>query len=128
MTIESLDHVNIRVKDMDATAAFFIDVLGMQRSEQRASWLTDAHGRPVIHLGSADASYPSDSWRPFEAQEGSGAVHHVALLCSGFDRVVGRLERLEIEHRTNVMPAISLRQIMVAEPGGVLLELNFMAD
>ncbi len=125
MTVQSLDHVNIRVKDMDATAAFFVDVLGMRRSPERASWIVDADGHPVIHLGSADAPYPSDAWRPFTAQEGSGAVHHVALACTGFEAMGERLTRLGVDHDTHVFPSFSLRQILVAEPGGVLLELNF---
>ncbi len=126
--IQGLDHVNIRVKDMEATAAFFIDVLGMARSPERASWIVDAGGHPVIHLGSADAAYPSDGWRPFEAQEGSGAVHHVALSCTGFEAMGARLARLGIDHEVNVYPAFALRQIMVVAPGGVLLELNFRGD
>lgn len=125
MGVQGLDHVNIRVKDMEATAAFFIEVLGMQRSPERASWIVDAAGHPVIHLGSADAAYPSDSWRPFEAQHGSGAVHHVALACTGFDSMVERLTMLGVDHETNSFPAMALRQILVTEPGGVLLELNF---
>ncbi|MCE7796612.1 VOC family protein [Sphingobium sufflavum] len=128
MTIQGLDHVNIRVRDVEATAAFFIDVLGMQRSPERASWILDASGHPAIHLGAADAPYPSDAWRPFEAQRGSGAVHHVALCCTGFDRMVERLTMLGVEHRTSIFLSMSLRQILVVEPGGILLELNFKGE
>ncbi|CAN5381516.1 hypothetical protein BH10PSE13_BH10PSE13_23570 [soil metagenome] len=125
MTVQSLDHVNIRVRDPDATAAFLIDVLGMARSPDRATWMLDAAGHPAIHLGSVDATYPSDAWRPFEGYENSGAVHHVALACTGYEDVVARLEALGLEHSVNAIPMASLRQIFVVEPGGVLLELNF---
>ncbi|HEX7873987.1 MAG TPA: VOC family protein [Sphingobium sp.] len=126
MTVQALDHVNLRVKDMEATAAFFMSILGMRRSAERASWILDETGHPVIHLGSADTPYPSDAWRPFVAREDSGAVHHVALSCTGYDDVIARLEANGLRYDTNDIAGV-LRQIFVAEPGGVLLELNFRA-
>ncbi len=128
MFILSLDHVNIRVKDPAATIAFFNDVLQMPSSPARKFWLTDAAGNPVIHVGSADGSYPSDGWRPFTPRGDSGAVHHVALSCSGFDAVLARLRERGLEHHTNEVPGMDFRQIFVAEPGGVLLELNFRGE
>ncbi len=128
MFVQSLDHVNIRVKDPAATIAFFNDVLEMPSSPVRKYWLTDAAGNAVVHVGSADGSYPSDDWRPFKARDDSGAVHHVALSCSGFDAVLGRLRERGLEYHTNELPQMSFKQIFVAEPGGVLLELNFRGE
>jgi catechol 2,3-dioxygenase-like lactoylglutathione lyase family enzyme len=128
MIVQSLDHVNIRVKDPAATIAFFNDVLGMPSSPVRKYWLTDAAGRPVVHVGSAAQPYSSDGWRPFKASEDSGVIHHVALSCSSFDAVLARLRERGLDHQTNEMPQMNLRQIFVAEPGGVLLELNFRGD
>lgn len=124
MTVQALDHVNLRVRDLEATAAFFVNILGMRRSAERASWILDAGGHPVIHLGSPDTPYPSDAWRPFIARDDGGAVHHVALACTGYDEVVDRLKANDLHYDTNDIPGI-LRQVFVAEPGGVLLELNF---
>lgn len=125
MTVNSLDHVNIRVPDPEATAAFLIDILGMKRSAERATWIVDAAGHPAIHIGSADSTYPSDEWRPFKSREDSGAVHHVALACTGIDAVLTRLDATGIDYRINDIPMASLRQVFVVEPGGVMLELNF---
>ncbi|MFT3968629.1 MAG: VOC family protein [Sphingobium sp.] len=124
MTVQALDHVNLRVRDLEATAAFFTDVLGMRRSAERATWILDAAGHPVIHLGSADTPYPSDAWRPFVARQDGGAVHHVALSCTGYADVVARLEAHGLPYDMNEISGV-LRQVFVAEPGGVLLELNF---
>jgi catechol 2,3-dioxygenase-like lactoylglutathione lyase family enzyme len=126
--IQGLDHVNIRVKDPAATIAFFNDVLGMSSSPEREYWLVDATGKAVVHVGSADMAYPSDSWRPFQARDDSGAIHHVALSCSGYDAVLARLRQRGLSHHINEVPRMNLRQIFVAEPGGVLLELNFRGD
>ncbi|MET0241780.1 MAG: VOC family protein [Sphingobium sp.] len=128
MSVQSLDHVNIRVKDVEATAAFFTDILGMRRSPERSGWMLDAGGHPAIHLGSADMPYPSDHWRPFEGREDSGAVHHVALSCTGFADVLARVKANGLRHDINEITAASMRQLFVAEPGGVLLELNFRGE
>jgi catechol 2,3-dioxygenase-like lactoylglutathione lyase family enzyme len=128
MIVQRLDHVNIRVKDPAATIAFFNDVLGMPSSPVREYWLTDAAGNPVVHVGSADGPYPSDAWRPFTARDDSGSVHHVALSCSGFEGVLARLRERGLDHYTNEVPQMNFRQIFVAEPGGVLLELNFQGE
>lgn len=125
MTIQSLDHVNIRVKDPALTIAFFTDVLGMRISPERSSWLTDAAGNPVVHVGNIEGPYPTDQWRPFKEGHDGGSVHHVAMSCSGFDAVRARLRERGLDHYVNEMQAINFRQIFVAEPGGVLLELNF---
>jgi len=125
MIIQGLDHVNIRVKDPAATIAFFTDVLGMTVDSRVKSWLKDEQGNAVVHVGSADAVYPSDAWRPFEPRADSGAVHHVALSCKGYHAVEQRLDALGLEYRKGGVPEFGLRQIFVVEPGGVLLELNF---
>lgn len=128
MIVQSLDHVNIRVKDPDATIAFFNNVLGMPSSPVRKTWLMDATGRAVVHIGSSEMPYPSDNWRPFATRNDSGAVHHVALSCSGYDAVLARLRERGLDHHTNDVPQMNFKQIFVAEPGGVLLELNFQVD
>lgn len=128
MFVQSLDHVNLRVKDPAATIAFFNDVLGMPSSSVRTSWLTDAAGTAVIHIGGVDKPYPSDSWRPFTARNDSGAVHHVALSCKGYELVLTRLRQRGLDHYTHDVPQMNFRQVFVAEPGGVLLELNFAGE
>jgi len=127
MIVERLDHVNIRVTDMEATAAFFIDVLGMTRSVERPTWMLDAAGHPAIHLGGADMHYPTDTWRPFVGGETGGAVHHVALSCTGHDAMIDRLDARHIDYVAKDAPG-GLRQIFVTAPGGVLMELNFLGD
>jgi hypothetical protein len=42
--------------------------------------------------------------------------------------VTGRLRERGLDHHTDEVPRMNFRQIFVAEPGGVLLELNFRGD
>ena len=50
------------------------------------------------------------------------------MSCSGFDAVLARLRERGLDHYTKEVPQMNFRQIFVAEPGGVLLELNFRGD
>lgn len=129
MRVEALDHVNIITADLDRAAAFYADVIGLDPRDgpppltrETARWMYDAGDRAVVHINSLDAprAYPRDI-----VPGATGALHHVALRCTGHDAMVARLEQRGIDHRRNLIAAIGLRQIFVADPDGVLLELNF---
>ena len=128
MFVQKLDHVNFRVKDPEATIAFLQDVLMMGRHDVMKSWLLDNDGNPVIHVGNIEGPYPSDGFRPFDGDVEGGPVHHVALNCLDYDAVLARLVERGLEHCSNHIPQVALRQLFVPEPGGVLLELNFFEN
>lgn len=132
MTVLALDHVNIRTPDVPGTARFLHDLLGLRAATapgiaaiDQGCWMYDAGERPIIHIGPADAAYPSDAAMPFTTTRGSGAVHHVALECAGYDAIVAQLDRLATPYSSNDLPQVGLRQIFVSEANGILLELNF---
>ncbi|OCC25522.1 hypothetical protein MB02_02495 [Croceicoccus estronivorus] len=132
MTVRTLDHVNIRSADVPATTAFFRDLLGLEAgvapgapSIDKGCWIYDPAGRPIVHIGPVDATYPSDGMAPFTETRGSGAVHHVALECDDHPAMLAKLEAAGLEVSLSDIPQIGLRQIFVHEPNGVLLELNF---
>jgi len=52
----------------------------------------------------------------------------VALKCTGYDEVKGRLDTMGADYAENLVSAINLRQIFTADPNNVLLELNFFAN
>lgn len=133
MQVRGIDHVNILTDDLETTAAFYERLLGLTRSENPAVgmgiagyWMRDAEGNPIIHLVdrlSAPGRY--DGYRPGEA---TNAVHHVALRCQGFGEVVARLKEMGCEHRVNDLRHLGLRQVFLADPNAVNLELNFNGD
>jgi hypothetical protein len=85
----------------------------------------DASGRAVIHINSLDCP------RTFEREVHAGptgALHHVALNCTGYDEIITRLTKRGLEHQVNLVRAIGLRQVFTVDPNGVLLELNFFGD
>jgi hypothetical protein len=86
----------------------------------------DAENRAIIHINSLDCYRAYD--REIEPGALTGALHHVALRCSGYDEVKGRLNDMGAEYKENLVSAINLRQIFTPDPNNVLLELNFFAD
>ena len=86
----------------------------------------DAADRAIIHINSLDCIRTYD--REVTPGELTGAVHHVALKCTGYEEVKGRLDAMGAEYKENLVAAISLRQIFTPDPNNVLLELNFFAD
>ena len=132
MRVNALDHVNIIVADLDATARHYAELFGLERRDapppltpRNAQWMYDAAGRAVIHINSLDC--PRTYEREVDAGP-TGAVHHVALNCTGYDDMVERLNARALPHKLNIVKAIGLRQIFTMDPNGVLLELNFFAD
>ena len=133
MRIRRIDHVNIQTRDLKGTAAFYADVLGLRAGDPPANldptqiqWMYQEDGLPLFHL-SRPGSMLEENAEALQASH-TGAVHHVALECAGYEAMAARLTALGIDHRTNALPAIGLRQIFVYDPNRVLRELNFPAD
>ncbi len=129
MRVEALDHVNIITADLEGTARFYAELLELEPRDAppplthgNARWMYDAAGHAVLHLNSLDCPRAYDR----EVRAGpTGALHHVALRCSGYEEIRARLTRRNLDHRLNDVSAVGLRQIFVLDPNGVLLELNF---
>jgi catechol 2,3-dioxygenase-like lactoylglutathione lyase family enzyme len=132
MRINALDHVNVIAADLEATTRYYAQVFGLERRDApppltpaNAQWMYDGEGRAIIHVNSIDCPrcYDRDI-RPGP----TGALHHVALNCSGYDEMLQRLDARGLEYRVNHVSAIGLRQVFTLDPNGVLFELNFFAD
>jgi len=132
MTVEALDHFNIVTRDLDRAETFYRDLLDLETrpappplTHETARWLYDAGGRAVLHLNGQDAPRVFDR----DMTPGTtGALHHIALRCTGYDATLARVAALALDHRANAVPAAGLRQLFVHDPDGVLLELNFFSD
>jgi catechol 2,3-dioxygenase-like lactoylglutathione lyase family enzyme len=132
MAVESLDHINIVTADLDRAEGFYRDLLRLETrpappplTRDLARWMYDTGGRAALHLNSLTMP------RMFErdmAPGPTGALHHVAFRCAGYDDMLARISAMALDHRCNDVTAIGLRQIFVADPDGVLLELNFFGD
>jgi len=129
MRVNRLDHVNIQTKRLTETVRFYADVLDLRADDPpppldpaEVQWMFDGDGRAIFHLSTPGSL---NAIEDINIGTDTGAVHHVALDCTGHDEMVDRLDRLGVDHRLNHVQAIDLKQIFVRDPNGVLLELNY---
>ena len=129
MRVDALDHVNIITSDVESSARFYAELFGLEPRDgppplthENARWMYDDAGRAILHINSLECPRHYDR----EVRPGpTGALHHVALRCSGYEELRARLKSRGLEHRLNEVIAIGLKQIFVLDPNQVLLELNF---
>jgi len=129
MRVVALDHVNIITADLEGTVRFYAELLELEPRDgppplthENARWMYDESGRAILHINTLECPRAYDR----EVRAGpTGALHHVALRCTGYVEVLARLERRGIGHQLNDVAAVGLRQIFLLDPNQVLLELNF---
>jgi len=133
MRVSGIDHVNILTHDLDGTASFYEQLLGLERSENagigmgfRGAWMRDTAGNAIVHLVWKDPA--SDRYEGYDPGHATNAVHHVAFRCEGFDEMREKLEAMGTEHRVNDRQYGAIRQIFLVDPNAVNLELNFAGE
>lgn len=124
MSVGTLDHYNIRTRQLDDTIRFYSEVLGLIRGQRPnfsfpGAWMY-SDGRAVVHL--VDISPTDEAQKP-----DSGVVHHVAFMSRGFAAMKSHLEKIDVPFRTLQVPGGELWQIFVRDPNGVMVELNYTA-
>lgn len=119
-----LHHLAIKTDDVDATVAFWNEIIG-SRSVDRpdfnfpGAWLQ--FGETMLHLYGGDAATNGDGGY----DRGSAAIDHIALSARGFDEMRALLNEKKFDWRQMDIPSFNLWQLFVHEPNGVLVELNF---
>ena len=129
MAVNGLDHINIQTRTLAETVRFFADVLDLTPGDPpngldpaRIQWMFDGTGRALFHLSTPGSQATGDA---AATGKDTGALHHIALDCSGHGAMIERLDRLRVAYRCTEVPSIDLKQVFIHEPNGVLLELNF---
>ena len=121
-----LAHVNIRSSNLDASVAFYRDVLGLTPgpAETRPDsmhhvWMSDEDANPCIHLQHTNA---------VRANEGEFAgLHHVAVSCADLDDWRAKLKALGLEYQETEFDSAKIVQLNLCDPDGVRVELLFKA-
>ncbi len=128
MAVVGIDHVNIVTTDLAGTVAFYAGLLGLTEGDipgfgrsMSGCWLSDSAGQAVIHLQAHDPARHGLRHIP----EDTGAIDHVAFVCSDFAGLLRYCAEAGLVHRVSEVPAMDLRQIFVTDPNNVVVELNF---
>lgn len=130
MQVSGIDHVNILTDNLDKTAQFYERLMGLTRTGNPAiaqgfkgAWMRDSHGNAIVHLVWKDPQM--DRYEGYVPGQSTNAVHHVAFKCAGFDTTIAKLEAMGVPYRVNDLQHLGLRQVFVADPNAVNIELNF---
>jgi catechol 2,3-dioxygenase-like lactoylglutathione lyase family enzyme len=143
MPITAFDHYTVRCADLDAAWAFYRDALGL-RVEPRPLPPNQSTGTPgpraalvyltdawLVHLFQATAEQdavfrriqPTDDEA---ARWQTGRMHHIALQGTDAAEIKARLQRYGAEFWDRTIG--ERYQIIVKDPDGVELEINFPRD
>ena len=138
MAIQTLDHCSIRTLDLEASRAFYVDVLGMTEGDRPkfpfpGAWLY-LEDRALIHLVGVDpidnrglAEYLGGDIDP-DTLPGGGSLDHIAFCATDAPDMIRRLKRNNVPFRERQVPNMDLSQIFVEDPNGITIELNYFGS
>lgn len=122
MAVSGMNHFTILTDDVDATIAFYGELLGLAPGPRPpftfpGAWLY-AGGLPILHvIGGAS----SDALRP-------GVIDHMAFTASGLASTLARLEARGLDHDCRRLPRDGTWQVFFFDPNGARVELDFDAS
>ena len=126
MALHALEHVLVLTDDLEATKAFYCDVLGLEAGDRPelpfpGYWLY-LDGVPCVHVAER-AAYEAQLER-MGLRRADGPVDHLAFAAANHDALVARLDAAGVEAVSNDVPAAGIRQLFFEDPNGVRIELN----
>jgi catechol 2,3-dioxygenase-like lactoylglutathione lyase family enzyme len=126
MPVRGLEHVLVLTDDLEATRAFYCDVLGFEVGERPAlafpgHWLY-LDGSPCVHVAER-AAYEAHAAEVGLARA-TGPIDHLALAAEDHGSLVARIESAGVELVSNDVPSAGIRQLFLDDPNGVRIELN----
>ena len=122
MTIQSLDHVNLRTNRLDEMIQWYVDVLGLHVGKRpqfpfAGAWLYAGH-RAFVHLIEVDGA-------PGAGSEGDLKLEHFAFSATDLDAFTSKLEAMNVKYSRTNLADIGLVQINVWDPDGNHIHVDF---
>ena len=134
MPITAFDHYTIRARDVDVSAGFYQDILGLRAQVLdgfefpfRLMFLGD---QAIVHLMGAGAALDAFLGRQAPAyaakpQRITGNLEHVAFNATGLAGFMDRLKIAGIAYVERSLPDHGVAQLMFDDRDGVEIEVNF---
>jgi catechol 2,3-dioxygenase-like lactoylglutathione lyase family enzyme len=123
MKIDRLDHLVLTVRDIDATIAFYVDVLGMEAVSFGAGRRALAFGRQKINLHPASAPLA-----PHAATPMPGSADLCLITDTPLTDVIAQLQRMGVAIEQGPVPrtgaAGPILSVYFRDPDGNLIEVS----
>lgn len=124
--ILELNHINIETADIDRSASFYTDVLGLVSGERpefdRPGHWMYMDNMPIVHIIS-----PLPDNKLLTGSK-HAAISHFALRIKDFEAMREHLINLSIPYTEVGVPGSDRRQFFIDDPDGVVVELIHMPD
>ncbi|NNE79472.1 MAG: glyoxalase [Silicimonas sp.] len=122
MTIQTLDHVNLRTIRLDEMVAWYETILGLTKGARPdftfdGAWMY-AGDNPIVHL--VDVKTEQRSIEP--------KIEHFALGAKGFAKFVALLNRHGVSHTVDPVPGFPIVQINLHDPDGNHIHVDFSTE
>jgi catechol 2,3-dioxygenase-like lactoylglutathione lyase family enzyme len=130
--VTELNHYFVRANDLERTKDFYCDVLGFEVMPRPdfpfpGYWL-GVNGKIQVHMGPhgiPDTERYYLGTTPRSVTDNAGVVDHIAFLATDPEAFRTRFDELGIKARNRYFPAFKLYQSFIADPNGLMIELNF---
>ena len=124
--ISELNHINIETADIDRSAGFYTEVLGLVSGE-RPDFDRPGHWMymgdiPIVHI---ITPLPDNKLLTGSKH---AAISHFALRIKNFEAMREHLINLSIPYTEAGVPGSDRRQFFINDPDGVVVELIHMPD
>ncbi len=138
MPLSHIEHLLLLVDDVDATADWFVENIGMERGHTPdfkvpVTWLYIGE-RDVLHIAHVPSGGKEKRFqdrylggRVSQETSGTGIIDHVAFRCSVLPEMIERLESNRAEFLQRQANDGDLYQLFISGPNGMRVELNFDA-
>ncbi len=131
MPLTKMEHYLVLTDDIDVTRDFYVQALGMRVGSRPPlafpGYWVYVGDTPCIHIAEwkTYTEHSRQQGIPVSSRaEGTGPVDHIAFNACDYDDVVARLERHGVHAERNDVPGVGLRQLFLADPNGVKIEIN----
>lgn len=136
--LRQLAHFSVRVSDLEASIAFYMQALGLKIGPRPpfdfpGAWLyfdsdTDVASQGCVHLIGPDPTGASSRYlglrRPGPGTS-TGALDHIAFLAQDWRADQARIAASGIAYSERSVPQLQLRQVFMTDPDCVTIELNY---
>ena len=131
INLKQLNHYNISVPGelLEKVRRFYIDIIGLKEgwapgpAKFPIRWLY-LGDQPVLHLNGLPDDQASSDIEP----RSTGWLDHVAFSCSDHKSAKAHLDALHVPYVHNEFPSFGIVQLMLRDPVGIQIELNFAGE